>query len=283
MIQRYNHLVLFYSLSTLIPWLCWFGAGALSRAGNGMGLAASLLALAGLCAPLLVALVLIRRDPILRSDVRSRLFSFNAPPVYYVLACCLMPASIILAQAISLPFGYSAAQFTITGHFSFTSGVFPSWVILIAAPVIEELAWHSYGTDSLRRRFSLLATSLIFGLYWGLWHLPLSTIPNYYHSGLVATGWIYGANFLVSIIPFVIIMNWLYYKTQRNIVVACVFHVTAGLFNELFSPHPDSKIIQTGLLLVLAIAIVVNDRKFFFDKTPLAAPASGLKGCLDAT
>jgi len=43
-----------------------------------------------------------------------------------------------------------------------------------------------------------------------------------------------------------------------------VFHITAGYFNEIFATHPDSKIIQTILLLVLAATIMVNDRGFFF-------------------
>jgi uncharacterized protein len=58
-----------------------------------------------------------------------------------------MPVSILLAMAISLIFGYSPPQFVITGHFTFSSGVFPVRLLLILAPVIEELAWHSYGTD----------------------------------------------------------------------------------------------------------------------------------------
>jgi hypothetical protein len=62
----------------------------------------------------------------------------------------------------------------------------------------------------------------------------------------------------------VLIMNWLYYKGARNIFVAMVFHVTAGYFNELFATHPDTKIIQTGLLLVFAAIIVARERDFFF-------------------
>jgi hypothetical protein len=58
-------------------------------------------------------------------------------------------------------------------------------------------------------------------------------------------------------------MNWPYYKARRSILVAVVFHITAGCFNELFETHPDSKVIQTGLLLLLAIGIVVTDRDFF--------------------
>ena len=94
--------------------------------------------------------------------------------------------------------------------------------------------------------------------------MPLATIRDYYQNNIVKISWIYGVNFLVSIIPFVLLMNWLYYKTGRNILIVTVFHITAGVFNEIFATHPDSKIIQTILLLVLTTMIVLNNRNFFF-------------------
>ena len=267
-IEKYRHPVLFYCLATIIPWVLWFAAAYISHmrpyADHYLKIA-SIVAFIGLLAPLGVAYWLIRKDPELRTDVYRRFFNFGSVrPIYILLACFLMPGSILLAQAISLLFGYSASQFVITGHYTFSSGIFPVWFMLLAAPVIEELAWHSYGTDCLRNRMNLFQTSLIFAVFWGVWHMPLAGIRDYYQSNLVATGWIYGANFLVSIIPYVLLMNWLYYKTGRNIVICIVFHITAGYFNEIFATHPDSKIIQTILLLVLATAIVVNDRGFFF-------------------
>lgn len=113
---------------------------------------------------------------------------------------------------------------------------------------------------------NLFTVSMIFGLFWGIWHMSLATLRDYYQSNVVEEGWIYGLNFLVSIIPYVILMNWLYYKTRRNIIVTIIFHITAGFFNELFAPHPDSKIIQTGLLLILSICVVIRDKELFFEK-----------------
>ncbi|MCD7971628.1 MAG: CPBP family intramembrane metalloprotease [Candidatus Azobacteroides sp.] len=269
-IDNYKNPKLFYFFSTLIPWIFWFGAGYISRITpyNDTYLSiASVLAFTGLLAPIAVAFVLIRKQPALRKDVRSRFFNFrNVKPHYFLLACFIMPVSILLAQAISLLFGYSPAQFIITGNFTFSSGIFPVWFLLIIAPVLEELAWHTYGTDSLRTKFNLFTTSLLFGIYWGIWHLPLSTIRDYYQSNVVETGWIYGLNFLVSILPYVILMNWLYYKTGRNILVAIIFHITAGFFNELFAPHPNSKIIQTMLLCILAVIVIIKDKALFFRK-----------------
>ncbi len=267
----YKKVKTFYLLSTLIPWLFWFAAGYISQISPYQDIylnIASLLAFIGLLAPVAVSYILISKDPKLREDVKGRFFNFKDIRLpYFILACVVMPVSIMLAQAISLLFGYSPSQFIITGEFTFSSGIFPVWFLLVIAPLIEELAWHSYGTDSLRSKFNLFTTSLIFGVYWGIWHLPLSTIRDYYQSNIVETGWIYGMNFLVSIVPYVLIMNWLYYKTGRNILITIIFHITAGFFNELFAPHPDSKIIQTGLLLILSVIIVIKDRKLFFEKS----------------
>lgn len=270
-IRHYKNPALFFILSTLIPWAFWFAAGYISwitpYQDKYLSIA-SILACIGLFTPLAVVWGMTTGDKKLRKDISKRFLNFrDIKPVYALLACLIMPTSIMLAQAISLLFGYSAEQFIITGNFTFSSGIFPVWFLLILAPVIEELAWHSYGTDSLRSKFNLLNTSLIFGLIWGVWHMPLSFIRDYYQSNLVNDGMIYSLNFLVSIIPFVILMNWLYYKTGRNIIVAVIFHITAGLFNELFAPHPDTKIIQTILLLILATIIVLKNKKLFFGKT----------------
>jgi membrane protease YdiL (CAAX protease family) len=270
MIEKYKHPVLFYSLATIIPWGFWFAAGFISHITpyeDQYLRIASVIAFIGLLGPMGVSYFLIRRDPELIQDVYSRFFNFkHVKPTYIFITCFLMLGSILLAQAISLLFGYSASQFVITGQFTFTSGIFPVWFMLIIAPILEELGWHSYGTDCLRNRMNLFTTSLLFGAFWGIWHVPIATIRGYYQSNLVQTGWIYSVNFLVSIIPFVLLMNWLYYKTGRNIVIAIVFHITAVYFNEIFATHPDSKIIQTVLLLVLATVIVLNNWSFFFNK-----------------
>ncbi len=266
--EHYNHPVLFYTLATFIPWAYWFAAAYISHLTPQKEIyvtMASILGFAGLLSPAVIAFRLMKKDKILEKDVFSRFFNFKSiKPLYIFLSAFLMLISILAAQAISLLLGYDASQFVITGHYTFTSGVFPVWFLLIIAPVIEELAWHTYGTDALRNRFNLFTTSVIFAVFWGVWHIPLSFIKDYYQSNVVATGWIYGVNFLISIFPFVIIMNWLYYKTNRNIMIAVIFHITAGFFNEIFATHPDSKIIQTVLLTIFAAVIVIKEKEFFF-------------------
>ncbi|NNJ73168.1 MAG: CPBP family intramembrane metalloprotease [Enterobacterales bacterium] len=269
MLKLYKNPLLFYVLATIIPWACWFTAGHLSHlpdANTTNTILISALSFLGLCAPVLITYVLMLKNPDLYHDIMGRLFTFKGIKLkYIVFTLCFMPLSILLAQAVSLLFGYSSSQFMITGEFTFSSGVFPVWLLLIVTPLIEELGWHSYGTDCLRNRFNLLKTCLIFGLFWGIWHIPLSSINNYYHSNVVEIGALHSLNFLISIFPFVLIMNWLYYKTNRNIWITVIFHITAGYFNEIFATHPDSKLIQTLLLIIFSIFLVLQDKKFFFN------------------
>ncbi len=69
-------------------------------------------------------------------------------------------------------------------------------------------------------------------------------------------------------------MNWIYYKSNRSILIAVLFHITAGTFNEMFQTHPMSKVIQTGLLLVLTVVLLVKDRAFFFSREETLATDS---------
>lgn len=267
-ITHYKKPYLFYILSCAIPWALWTTAGYLSHKPESISETISgILSFVGLLAPLIIALALILPNKELKKDFLSRFFNFkNIAPQYLIIACFLMLTSILLAQVISLIFGYSPEQFQITGEFTFTSSIFPVWFLLIIAPIIEELAWHSYGTDCLRLRFNLFKSSMIFALIWGVWHIPLSFIKDYYQSNLVESGSFYSINFIVSLFPFVLIMNWLYYKTNRNIFIPIIFHITAGYFNEIFATHPMSKVIQTILLLILSIYLISREKDFFFKK-----------------
>ncbi|MFT2007902.1 carboxypeptidase-like regulatory domain-containing protein [Pontibacter sp. 13R65] len=77
---------------------------------------------------------------------------------------------------------------------------------------------------------------------------------------------IYSPNFWVSLFTFIMIINWIYYKTIRNIILPTAFHIAAGFFNEIFAAHPVSQVIQTCLLVLYTCYIVINDKDLLFAK-----------------
>lgn len=268
-LDKYNKPIFFYGLSLIIPWVLWFIVAYFSHLENQGPIVFLIpsLGILGLISPVIVAGYLFLSDRELMEDLKSRIFNlqkFNL--FYFAITFFLIPLSIVIAQLISVLFGHSLSQFYISGKPSFNSFIFSPWFILIFAPIVEELAWHSYGTDTLRRKFNLFNTSIIFAIYWVFWHFPLAFIKGYYHSNVVAEGLLYSFNFIASIFVFVLLMNWLYYKAKRNIFVATIFHLIANVSNEIFATHPDSKVIQTVLLLIITIILLVKDREMFFNR-----------------
>lgn len=265
----YDRPVLFYALATAIPWTFWFAAAYLSHRGDQTDAVqwwTAALGVCGLVAPVLVVVFLVRRRADLRADIVRRLLPRRVRWFHLTATLLLLLGSILAAQAISLLFGYSPEQFHLRGGFTFSAGLLPVWFTLIGAAIFEELAWHSYGTDALLQKMSVFTLSLVFTVFWALWHLPLGFIEGYYHSEVVEMGWIHVLNFPLSMIAFVILMNWLYFATGRSILIAVVFHVTANIVNEVFLTHPDTKIIQTILLLIVAGVVVSSNRRLFFER-----------------
>lgn len=265
----YRHPVLFFVLATVIPWGLWLPAAWFSRQPDA-GVLVGLLGIAGLFAPVGVVVWLTRGDRELRRDMLRRLDVRRVRPLWLLIACGLMPAAVVVATLISLPMGYSADQLLLRGAFTFTAGVIPGWVVIVLAPVAEELAWHSYGTDSLRRRFSVFTTSLIFGVIWALWHMPLALIEGSSQNQTAEGGLLHALNFPLSVFPFVLLMNWIYYRTGRNITATILFHLFANLVTQVLATDPDTEVIATGVLLVVAVAVVIIERRLFF-AAPLAS------------
>lgn len=122
---------------------------------------------------------------------------------------------------------------------------------------------ESYGVDALRTKNSLLRTSLYFGVIWGgVWHLPVFFIEGSYQASLWAMNPIYAINFFVGIIPLSYIMNWLYFKNNRSILIASIFHIMVNYSSELFEANQVSKCLLTLVLAIIAgIIMVLEDKK----------------------
>lgn len=271
---HYRNPVRFYLLATAIPWAFWFGAAYVSRQPEPSRLWISVLGLTGLIAPVVVAGWFIGGDPVLRRDVGARLVGRGAfTPWIAISAVFLLPASLLLATALSVQLGYDANQFQLRDGFSFTAGLVPVWIVLVAASILEELAWHTYGTDALASRMRVLTATLVFTVIWALWHLPLGFIEGYYQNEVAEEGPLHVANFVFSIVALLVLMNWLYYRSGRSVLVVIVFHLSANFGNELFLTHPDTKLIQTALLLVVAAGVVWHDRRLFLT-TPVRRPTA---------
>jgi len=263
--------VRFFLITFLITWISWFVAAWFSYQ-KGMAGLQILIMVPGLFAPFIAVLVMLgsAKNKQLWKDFWDRLSLKKINLRYLPAILLIMPFALFLATALSLLFGQSADQFLLSSGYKIMDGqALLSLLILFLAPTLEELGWRGYGVDSLRSKSSLFKTTLLFALLWALWHLPLFFINGYYQHELWDTSLVYVINFFAQVLVATVLMNWMYYKNNRNITAAILFHFMFNLFSVLFQTEQFTKCIITIILLIISIVVILRNKEFFFDKKGL--------------
>ena len=99
--------------------------------------------------------------------------------------------------------------------------------LLCFGPIPEELGWRGYALDRLRAHWGTFKGSLLLGLLWGLWHLPLFFMKGAYQQTL-GVGTLGFFLFFAAIVPLAVIMTWIYDLTGRSILSAILFHFSVN-------------------------------------------------------
>lgn len=249
----------FLFLSLSLTWLFWITA-ALLRPPEPAPVVLLLHYLGGLM-PLVTALSLlfINHTSEERFDFLRRAIDFRRIGTKWRLFILLfIPATTGLGTLLDALLGGTGAQPELVAQIAqYPLTIIPVALFLfVFGPLPEELAWRGYGLDQLQRRVGALSASLILGLVWLLWHLPLFFIEGSYQYGLgigTANFWLYQADK----IPLTVIMTWLYNHTRRSILSAILFHFTVNFIGELFELSLRAEIFYIVLLWGMAIYILL--------------------------
>jgi membrane protease YdiL (CAAX protease family) len=92
--------------------------------------------------------------------------------------------------------------------------------LLIIGPLSEEIGWRGYALPRLQTRWNPLASSLIIGLVWGLWHLPLFMMigTSQHEIGIPFI------SFVIGMMANSIFYTWLYNNTKMSLWSAILLH-----------------------------------------------------------
>ncbi|MGG6270346.1 CPBP family intramembrane glutamic endopeptidase [Leptolyngbya sp. AN03gr2] len=213
--QRFNLVdLLFYCLIAFgWSWLCWLGSTLVLPSA---GIASAILGILGSFGPSVAAIVLAAR----RSDVRSfliRAYDWRIRWIWYAIAfffpAVLMSIALGLYELFSGTLPHSPASgrgWLVVVNFIL--------VLLMGGPLGEELGWRGYLLPRLQARFNALWSSLILGLIWSSWHLPLFLIPGTVQQQLPIVP------FYLNTIALSFLFSWLWAHTRGSVVLAIVFH-----------------------------------------------------------
>jgi membrane protease YdiL (CAAX protease family) len=137
---------------------------------------------------------------------------------------------------------------------------------MFVSSLVEEPGWRGFALPRLQERYGPLTGSLILGLCWGLWHLPLFTIPGYDGAGTGFLGIIIPwAEFTVALMGASIIMTWMFNHTKGSIFMAMIFHASIdGFPRSLLFPASYLRSLVSPLTLVawpvLALVLLIVTR-----------------------
>ncbi|MDF2968872.1 MAG: family intrarane metalloprotease [Nocardioidaceae bacterium] len=104
----------------------------------------------------------------------------------------------------------------------------------LAAGVVEDPGWRGIALDGLTQTMGRLGTSLVLGVLWSLWHLPLYFIEGTFQHALgVAT-----PQFWMSMtirVPLAVLLVWLVTGTDGAIVAAVAAHALGNTVGEFLT------------------------------------------------
>jgi len=102
-----------------------------------------------------------------------------------------------------------------------------TFVVSFAAAIPEEVAWRGFVLPRLQARWSALVASLVVGVLWALWHLPLllnlNSPMSAYPLGL----------FFLDVLGRSVVYAWLFNNTRGSLLFVTLFHAmsnTVGTF-----------------------------------------------------
>ncbi len=121
-------------------------------------------------------------------------------------------------------------------------------------PLPEELGWRGYALPRLQFKWGPLLSSLVLGLVWNLWHLPLFFIPGTYQAELGFASlrfWIYSLNLMSQSILMTALMN----ASGGATLTAILFHYMTNLSGEFLAAPLQVELIWAGWTLILALGV----------------------------
>lgn len=254
--------VLFFALAYLFTWIFW--VPAIFIKGN----AGALLMMIGLLSPAVVStlFVVFSGSDLLKKDLKVKLVGLYKVRWGNVLLAILQFAGIVAASILlSLLFGQSLNQFSFTEDFSFTGvGIGTAFVTITLAAILEEVGWKGYCEDSIGAYMNWFWESMIFGVIWSLWHLPLIFIEGTYHAGLMVNP-LFVVNFFVSAVPMGFIITWVYLVSDRSILACIIYHFVVNFLQEKIAMTPETKCVETIVVTVVAAILVITNKDMFFE------------------
>lgn len=264
MLKKYA-LAVFFLLAYLFTWSNWLPQALVSRGLTSAQVPGLLSLLAGYgpaLAAVLVAWLGYGRQGL--RDLFGRLLHWRVGFRWYLTALFLPVLITTLAIVLNTYWLGGAAPDFSAAAFPFGPAETPLWQkILILFLVFtlgfdglgEELGWRGFALPRLLERYSALASSLILGVLWAVWHFPYALTKGSFLSA-VPLHW-----FVLNLLAVSIIYTWIFINTQGSLLPVLLFHAAGNTTSNLLPILPpaaaDLRIYYITIVMNWLIALVI--------------------------
>jgi membrane protease YdiL (CAAX protease family) len=221
----------FFVLAYALSWLAW-SPWFLSEAGTGLlpfdgGRFSTLLNIAALVLGPTLSALLVTGASDGREGVRrllGRVVLWRVGLRWYAFVL-LGISAIVLVSALVMPGAFASFDASAVPSVLFLYVVAGLFFLFAGGPFFEEIGWRGFALPRLQGRYGPLGGTLILGVLWALWHLPLFLIPTWDtpHGSPLDV-----ALFVVLAVGIAVVLTWVFNNTKGSVLMTILAH---GSFN----------------------------------------------------
>ncbi len=183
------------------------------------------------------------------SELLRRMFQWRVHASWYAVALLLPITMSTAAAGLNILLGARPPSSQQLGTWPALAGTF---ALLLLVPGIggawEEPGWRGYLTPQLQGRHTGLTASLIVGVLWASWHVPL------FVNGIVP--W----SDALTIIPIAIVFAWLFNASGGSVLILMLCHAmnnTMGWWRTMFLGADTTRedFVLLGLWCLVAVVV----------------------------
>jgi uncharacterized protein len=179
-------------------------------------------------------------------------------PLRWYISALLIPVGIVLAAM--------ALLLLLNRSLPGLAELPPLWVLplmlvymTLLGGGLEEPGWRGFALPRLLGRYQPLTASLILGITWGFWHLPLFLAPSVSQSNIPVS------LFMSTGVGLSVLFSWFYLKTEGSTFMAVILHAAFNTMLNWYPLHPakiEPFLPLTLVVTCIALAIAVFSPHF---------------------
>jgi len=214
MLQRHSVLA-FFVLSYAISWIIWLPLVVSPQSCRP-------LLILGTFGPAISALLLtaINSGKVGLRGLLRRFMIWRVGTIWYIFSLFGGAAVTLAAIGLHVLLGGDSPALNDPAQLYLVVPVF--LYVLFFSVLGEEIGWRGYALQRLQAGWSALSASLIIGLAWGFWHLPLFWMKGNFHQEIPL------GLFMLQSIALAILFTWVYNNTRGSLLIVHLVHAASN-------------------------------------------------------